>query len=506
MSQNLHSSSPSSPPWDCCIRGARVIDGTGAPALEADVAIRGDRIAAIGRCQGSAGVEIDASGMVVAPGFIDVHSHDDFAVVLHPEMDFKVMQGVTTDVVGNCGMGAAPFPQASLLAAAFHPGATLPGWEGYAGYLAYIDSEPASLNVAVLVGHGTLRASAMGGDRRAPDAAELVQMQRTLDEGLSAGAVGFSTGLIYEPGRNADTDELVELARTMSQSGGLYATHMRDEAGGLVDSVRETLSIGERGGVPVQVSHHKATGRANWGSVSRSLALLDEARAAGIDATADQYPYTAGSTVLAAIVQNGGLRAGGEGRVAATPAADVVIASTPAHPEWEGQSLAALGEEWEVDGAAAADRVLSQEPAAWVVLHMMCEEDVCSVMQHPTTMIGSDGVPTEGGKPHPRLYGTFPRVLGHYARDEGILSLEMAVHKMTGLPASKFRLADRGVVQEGAYADLVVFDPAIVGDVATYEDPRRHPAGMSHVFVNGRIVVRDGVQTTARPGRALRRA
>jgi N-acyl-D-amino-acid deacylase len=486
---------------DLLIRGARIVDGTGGPARTGDVALRGDRIAAVGEVGGSAGASLDARGLVLAPGFIDVHTHDDFAVLLHPEMPFKLMQGVTTDVVGNCGLGAAPFENARRAAQAIHPGRRLAGWEGYAGYLAALDAEPPSCNVAVLVGHGTLREAAMGLGSRAPEAAELRRMQALLAEGIEAGCVGLSTGLIYEPGRHAATEEIVELARVMAGSGALYATHMRDEGAGLLDSVRETLAIGERAGVPVQVSHHKAAGREAWGLVRESLTLLEEARARGMDASADQYPYTAGSTILAAVVAG----IAGRGPVSDEDAASVVIAACAGHPDYEGRSLRDLAGDWGVDAVAAARRVLEEEPATWVVMHSMSEDDVRLVLRHPSTMIGSDGVPTDGGKPHPRLYGTFARVLGHYCRREGVLSLEEAVHRMTGLPAEKFHLRDRGVVREGAFADLVLFDPETIDDVASYQDPRRHPSGIHAVFVNGTAVVQGGAHTGARPGRALRR-
>lgn len=490
---------------DVAIRGAMVYDGSGAAPVRADLGIRDGRVSGLGELREPAGSVLQADGLAIAPGFIDVHTHDDFAAVLQPEMDFKVLQGVTTDVVGNCGMGAAPFDQAALFARAIHPKRTLPRWEGYRGYLAALDEEPPSLNVAALVGHGTVRAAVLGADqRRPPSARELDQMRDLLREGLEAGCVGFSSGLIYEPGRHAQTEELIELAREMSQIGGLYATHMRDESEGLLDSVREALEIGRSGGVPVQISHHKASGRAAWGLVSESLRLIESARAAGLDASADQYPYTAGSTILAAVVSN---RSSGGGRrgLGDLRAADVVIASTPDHPDYEGRNLADLSEEWGVDAERAAKRVLEEQPDAWVVLHSMDERDVRTVMCHPSTMIGSDGVPTDGGKPHPRLYGTFPRVLGHYARKESLISLETAIHRMTGMPATKFRLEDRGFIREGAHADLVIFDPATIIDTATYSDPRRYPAGIKHVLVNGTAVVSDGQHTGARPGRALRR-
>jgi len=325
-------------------------------------------------------------------------------------------------------------------------------------------------------------------------------------EGVGAGAVGLSTGLIYEPGRYARTDEIVALARELGgPAGGLYASHMRNEADGLLDAVREAIRIGEDAGVPVQISHHKASGRNNWGRVRDSLRLIDEARARGLDVTADQYPYVAGSTSLAAVLQNGGFRADSPGGLGQLGGGDVLVASAPKHPEWEGRTVAALASSWSLGAEAAAHRIVEGEgEACFVVVFTMDEADVRTVMAHPTTMIGSDGVPT-GGKPHPRLYGCFARVLGHYVRDEKVLDLATAVHRMTGMSARKFQLADRGAVRAGAFADLVVFDPARIADTATYESPRRAPTGIRAVYVNGVAVARDGVHTGARPGRALRR-
>jgi N-acyl-D-amino-acid deacylase len=492
-------------PHDFVIRNATLYDGTGAPPFEGDVAVENGRIQTVGSAAGEATEEIDADGQALAPGFIDVHTHDDFAAVLHPDMAFKVLGGVTTCVVGNCGMGAAPHRAAVGMARAFHPQHELPEWEGYAGYLDRLDAHPPALNVAALVGHGTLRIAAMGGAKRDPSAAEMQTMKDSLHEGLEAGAVGLSTGLIYEPGRNAKTDEIVELASEMAGTGALYATHMRNEGDRLVESVEEAIEIGERAGVAVQISHHKASGRESWGLVSESLATIERAQQRGLDVHADQYPYTAGSTVLAAIHQNDGFRARSSGGVGQVDPGDVVIASTKSHPEWEGRSIADFVAEWSLEPAEAVERVLAQEPLATVVMHSMSEDDVQTVMRHPSTMIGSDGIPSIEGRPHPRLYGTFARVLGHYARDLGVLSLEDAVHRMTGFPARKFGLSGRGVVAEGATADLVVFDPQSVIDVGTYEDPKHPPAGISHVFVNGRHAVRDATQTDERAGRSLRR-
>ncbi len=492
--------------YDLVIRGGTVFDGTGVPGVRADVAVRGDRIAAVGAVPERGAAELEAGGLAVSPGFVDVHSHDDYAVLLEPEMPFKVLQGVTSDVVGNCGSGIVPYEAGRRRFERIHPGASLEPWEGFAGYLARVDETRPSCNVAVLMGHGTLRHGAMELAQRAPSAAELDRMKGWVREGVAAGAVGLSTGLIYEPGRYAKTDEIVALTRELDgPSGGLYASHMRNEADGLLEAVRETIRVGEEAGVPVQISHHKASGRNNWGRVRDSLRLIEEARARGVDVTADQYPYTAGSTSLFAVVQNGAFRSDSPGGLGQLGAADVLIASAPRHAEWEGKTLDSLAGEWGASAAEAADRVVAAEgEACFVVVFTMDERDVQTVLAHPTTMIGSDGVPT-GGKPHPRLYGCFARVLGHYVREERVLDLPTAIHRMTEMPARKFQLASRGVVRAGAFADLVVFDPARIADVATYAEPRRAPEGIRAVYVNGVAVGRDGRHTGARPGRALHR-
>ncbi len=490
--------------WDLVIRNASIYDGSGGEPMAGDVAIKGDRIGAVGAVDGAAARELDARGRAVAPGFIDVHSHDDFAIFITPEMEFKTMQGVTTDVVGNCGMGASPYRIASAMFASMRNPGTVPKWEGYPGYLDTIDRNPASLNVAVLAGHGTLRNGAMGNAQRKPSGPELAQMRKWLREALEAGAVGLSTGLIYEPGRYALTGEIVELALEVARTGGLYASHMRNEAGGLLDSVRETIRIGEEAGVPVQISHHKASGRENWGKVRDSLSLIEQARERGVEVTADQYPYTSGSTILAAVLQNDafGEGKGGLGRV---PGDKVLFASMPKHPEREGMTLKQCCDQWGLSETAAAERIVGEEGAgAVVIVETMDEADVRTVLRHPTTMIGSDGI-AAGSRPHPRLYGTFPRVLGRYARDERLMSLAEAVHRMTAMPAEKFRLAERGLVRAGYFADLVIFDPKTIADVGTYNDPCQYPSGLSDVFVNGTAIVADGKHTGARPGRALRR-
>ncbi len=489
--------------FDTMIREVALYDGTGAPPVTADVAIEGDRIAAVGAAPGAARQILDGRGLALAPGFIDVHTHDDFAALAHPEMGFKLAGGVTTCIVGNCGFGAAPHAAASVMAKTLHPGIALAEWQGYAGYLRRLEEHAPGVNVGVLVGHGTARLAAMGLEARAPSGAEMATMKAIVAEGLEAGALGLSSGLIYDPGRFAATEELIEIAALMRGSGALYATHMRDEGAGLLDSVREAIEIGERAGVPVQISHHKAAGRAAWGLVNRSLQLIEAAQARGLSVHADQYPYTAGSTVLSAVFRDG--RFGGPGLGALRPE-DVVIASTAAHPQWEGRSFAELATEMHCDSAIAATRVLETDGAVTVILHSMSEEDVRTVMRHPSTMIGSDGIPTLEGKPHPRLYGTFARVLGRYARDERLFGLAEAIYRMTGFAAAKFGLRERGVIRPGAFADLVLFDAQRIIDRGTYQNPNVPPEGIHAVFVNGALAAQGTQVTAKRSGRVLRRA
>ncbi len=486
------------------LRNATIFDGMGNAPAEGDISIAGDRIKSIGTVAGNAEEEIDLDGLSIAPGFIDVHTHDDFAAILHPDMAFKAMGGVTSCVVGNCGLGAAPYPQASVLARTFHPGENLPEWDGYGGYLDYIDNRNPSINIAALAGHGTIRMAVLDNESREPTAREMKQMKILLQEGLDAGVLGLSSGLIYDPGRHAETAELIELASIMMETTALYTTHLRNEGLDLLKSVREAIQIGKAAGVGVQISHHKAAGRESWGLVRESLKLIEDAQSTGIEVHADQYPYTAGSTILSATIQQGGLNdeRGGLGQM---DAEGIVIASTENHQEWEGQSIEELSVRFGKSPGETAEEILRNEPEATVVLHSMLEEDVQMVMQHPSTMIGSDGIPTLQGKPHPRLYGSFARVLGHYCRDLGLFDLPTAIHKMTGFSARKFGLIDRGELREDAFADLVGFDETTILDKGTFSDPNHYPDGIHHLFVNGVQVMNNGEHTGARPGRSLRR-
>lgn len=486
---------------DLLIRNGTVIDGTGRPGFLADVAIEKERIVAIGAMSGSATHIIDAAGRIIAPGFIDVHSHDDFALLDRPLCDFKIMQGVTTEVIGNCGFGAAP-AGAAYKAYIRDFGAQLFGplgsfsWETTEEFFRRLETHPTSLNSAALIPHAAVRYSVLGADKRPPSEPDLARMRDLVREGMEAGAVGLSTGLYYLP--YTQTEEVIALASIVGEYKGLYATHMRNEAGRLLDSIHETLRIGEEAKVAIQISHHKAMGRENWGKVKDSLALVEQARARGVDVSSDAYPYTAGSTTLSALAKGGSLEL--------VSPADVLIASTPTKHEYEGKTLEELCRLIGHPLKETVEKILAEEGEGVVaVIFGMDEADVRRVLAHPTTMIGSDGIPSVEGKPHPRLYGTFARVLGTYTRDERVFPLEEAVYRMTGFPARKFRLTDRGVIREGAYADLVIFDPQTIAEAGTYQNPRRYPLGIEYVIVNGAITADHGKHTGRRSGRMLRR-
>ncbi len=473
---------------DYILRGGEVIDGSGAGRFRADVAISGDRIAEIGVVGKVTGArEIEVPGKIVAPGFIDVHTHDDRALFATPEMAAKASQGVTTVITGNCGISLSPLtidhappPPLDLIgdAADYR-------YPRFAEYLAALDRNPAAVNAACLVGHSTLRVGAMAALDRpaAPD--ELARMGDFLQEALDAGAIGLSSGLAYAPAERAPPAEIEALAALLRPAGALYTTHMRNEGSGVLDSLEESFAAGRAAGVPVVISHHKTVGRANFGRTAQTLPVIAAAigeQPVGLDC----YPYIASSTVLSA--------------AQAGRAEKVLVTWSKSAPEQAGRELSAIAADWGVTAEQAVDRL---QPAG-AIYWMMDEPDVQRVLSFPHTMIGSDGLPHDF-HPHPRLWGTFPRVLGHYCRDLGLFGLEEAVRRMTGLPAARFNLAGRGAVAVGAYADITVFDPATIIDRATFEQPTTPAAGIDHVFVNGRPVWAGGRASGERPGRALRR-
>lgn len=486
--------------YDLLIRGGSVVDGTGAPARTADVGVNEGRIAAIGDAPGTAVRTIKADGLAIAPGFVDVHSHDDAAVIANPAVDFKVMQGVTTDIVGNCGAGIAPAGE--LFQAFFQAGisnvlgpAPEITWHTFGEYMDAAEAARPALNVACLVPHGVIRFGALGLEGRPPERHELATMREHVREAMDAGALGLSTGLIYMPGSYAKTDELITLAAVAAEAGGLYVSHIRDEGPRLLEAVGEAIEIGREAGLPVQISHHKAAGRENWGRTRDSIRLIEKSRKKGVDVSFDVYPYTAASTILRALA----------GRQEGADPDAIVVASVRERHEYEGKSISQIAEALGVPPAEALERVLHEERDAVAVFFTMEEGDVRRVLKHELCVIGSDGLPSGGGKPHPRLYGTFPRVLARCVREEGLLTLEEAVRKMTGLPAKRFGLERRGELREGWAADIVIFDPRTVADTATYEEPRQYPRGVPYVIVNGEVVVNGGKQTQSRPGQVLRR-
>ncbi len=542
--------------FDLLIRGGTVIDGTGRPGYPATVAVAGDRVVAVGTAAELAGATaettLDVVGRYVTPGFIDIHTHSDRSILLNSRMESKVRQGVTTEVGGNCGSGVAP--ALGEAAAKLQPDAgsergnhrAAPGgeqiptsWATMAAYLDHIQEAGICGNYATWTGHGTLRASTVGYAMRPATGAELGEMQRLLRQSLEAGAFGLSTGLIYVPSGYADVAELVALAEVVREYGGLYASHIRNEASSLVDAVGEAIEIGRQGGVPVQIAHHKASGKANWGRVNDSLALMDGARRVGVDVACDQYPYTASSTGLSAVLPKWALEGGREQLTArlGDPAVreqmraematarpdwgaldeesgwhDVLIARCRGEPALEGRRLDEIAaERGQNPFELCFDLLIQEDGYVGCVFFSMCEADVRTVLRWPHTMIGSDASSLAPygslgeGKPHPRAYGTFPRVLGRYVRDEGVLTWEEAIHKMTGQPAARMGWGGRGELRPGAYADLVVFDPATVVDRATFDEPHQYAGGIEHVLVNGVPVVAGGEHTGALPGRVLRR-
>ena len=500
-------------PYDLVIRNARIVDGTGTPWHRGDIAVRGDSIARMAAAIDPQGARvIDAGGRAVAPGFIDIHTHARRGIFEVPTADNYVRQGVTTLIEGPDGSSALPL----------------------APFLAKLDALEKSVNIGSFVGQGSVRSAVIGNEDRPATADEIRKMQELVEQGMRDGAFGLSTGLFYVPGSFTPTAEVIELAKTAARFGGMHKSHQREESVGVLDSVRETIAIGEKGGLPTQITHQKVIGRANWGRSVDALRLIDEARARGVDVTSDQYPYTASSTsVASALLPAWALEGGRQAQAArlkdaATRAkikAEVVLtirdargggdpknvqfASCGFDPALAGRTLADLtkqrGMEPTLENAAEATLWLVEQGGCQGIFHAMSDEDVQRILAHPTTMVASDGeVPTFGrANPHPRSYGTFARVLGMYVREKKTLTLEDAVRKMTSFPAARLQLSGRGVLRPGMKADIVIFDPATVRDTATFEKPHAYAEGFSHVLVNGQVVFEGGAMTPARPGRVI---
>ncbi len=527
---------------DLLIRNGFVVDGTGKPGFAADVGIKDGRIVALGKVDEPAARVLDADGCAVAPGFIDIHSHTDEMVLANPRCESKSTQGVTLEVSGNCGDSSAPRggkqPHTDGSSWLKECGITA-SWRSMSEFLDVLDSNPMAINFATLVGHGTVREVAVGYDDRVPTDEELDEMRRLVQEAMEAGAFGVSTGLIYPPGCYASTEEVIELCKVAARYRGIYATHMRNEAEAVVEAVEEALRIGRESGAGVQISHHKACGVKNWGLVKESLALIDAARAQGTDVFADQYPYIATSTGLGIMLPNwahdGGTKAlvarlsdpvqraaireavmqdTEHGYISASGGWDTVVLSSlkKEHNKYcEGLSIARIAERLNKHPVDTALDLLLDEGGGIGMMHFVIgEDDVNTVMRHPAVVIGSDATartfegPMTKGKPHPRAYGTFARVLGKYTRDDGILTLEQAVAKMTGMPARRLGIVDRGTIARSNWADLTIFDPGAIEDTATFENPVRAAGGIRYVIVNGEAILEDGAFTGAMPGKVLR--
>lgn len=525
--------------FDVLAVGGTVIDGTGGPVRQADVGIRGDRIVFLGRAapHASAREVLDCTGQVVAPGFVDLHSHADYTVCDAPSAEACIRQGVTTIVTGNCG--ASPFPITperrhawdATLARVDVSTADMP-WEDFDGFARAVEEAEPCVNVAALVGHGALRVAAVGTERRPATADETALMRKLLARAAEQGVFGLSTGLIYAPGSFADTDEVVALATEARQAELLYSTHIRDEGDHLVEAVTEALETARRSGVRLQISHLKAMGPANHGKVREALTLIDSAVAEGVDVACDVYPYTASSTRLTSRLPDWALDGGlvallarlenPKTREAITselraktghtflPECTVIAAMPPGrYSSWVGSTVQDIATATGRDPAEASLDVLRAHKAmVWIVNHAMSEADVETVLRHHSSAVVSDGWVLDtsaDGNPHPRHFGAFARVLSRYTRDGQVLTLQESVRKMSALPAARLGLTDRGTLSEGMVADLAVFDPETVSDTATFDAPLSYAVGARHVLVNGRPVLRDGSFTTHRPGTVLRK-
>lgn len=527
------------PTYDLLIANATVIDGTGARGQRASVGVRDDTIVEVGNLPpDGAGRVVDGSGLVLAPGFIDMHAHSDRTLLVDPAAESKVRQGVTTEVIGNCGSSPTPLvgKVAAEEGARFERWGVKATWQTMGQYLDTLEDRGVGINVVALVGHGAVRKATMGYAMRAPDAGELATIRRHVAESMAGGAIGMSFGGIYPPSNYAATEELVEAAKEVAAAGGIYACHMRNERERLLEAVEESIRIGRESGASVQISHHKASSPKVWGLVKESLKRIEAANAEGLAVTVDQYPYRASSTNLNAMMppwaHEGGL-AGLAARLddpeqrariladlrGDTPSGtganltpdDILVASCRTNRALDGKTIAEIAAERGTDPhETILDILLENACDIGAIYFSMSEDDVRYVMRHPLMMVGSDatsmviGGKSAEGKPHPRTYGTFVRILGQYVRDEGVLSLEDAVAKMTGRCAAKLGLADRGTIKVGKKADLVLFSAERVRETATFQEPHQYPEGVEVVILNGRIAVEGAQHTGTLAGRVLR--
>ena len=529
---------------DLLITNANVIDGAGNPSYKAQIGISDGKIACIRRdIRNSNAVRtIDADGMTVCPGFIDTHSHDDAYLLLSPQGDQKVCQGVTTDVTGNCGFSLAPISDkhrddlrnASAMMGGGFLSEEFWNLSSFTEYLTILEESKLGINVVPLVGHGTIRIAVVGLENRVPTELELAEMKQLTADAMQAGAFGLSSGLIYVPANYADTEEIIELAKVAGQFKGIYTTHMRSEGDQQLAAIDETLKIAYEADITAHISHHKIAGRNNWGQSKDTLRLLAEARANGIDVTCDQYPYQAGSTILAAAlpphiqaqgpqafaeklktpairqaiineIENGS-DARWENFIKGAGFKNIIISVSPRHEKYIGKSIAQIAEEETKNPYDVFFDLLIEEGLEVVmVIFMMDDADINRILRDPITMIGTDGIPAFGtGKVHPRMIGTFPRILGRYVREQGVIRTEEAVRKMTSLPAQTFGLYRKGILRDGLDADIVIFDPKTIIDRSTFDNPAQSPEGIEWVIVSGEVAVEHGQVTGATSGQVLR--
>jgi len=529
--------------FDLLIKDGRLIDGAGNPYFKADIGISGGKIARIAKDIDPATAKrvIRADSLTVCPGFFDTHSHDDVYLLVNPRCDEKILQGVTTNVIGNCGISVSPLSdehRAEMTAfLAVMCGQQVSTEElniqTFGDYLTRLEASKPGINVLPLVGHSTVRIATMGTANRAPSENEMKEMKARVAGAMEEGAFGLSTGLIYAPSNYARTEEIVELAKAAGQFHGIYTTHMRSEGDAEPAAIAETVRIGREAGIPVHISHHKVVGKQNWGKSVDTLRMMAEARAAGVELTCDQYPYRAGSTFLAAVLPPAvlaggpavfttklkdpafraqivetiekGSGAGWENLIKGAGFEGLVI-SVSRHEGYVGKSISDIARmENKSPYDVIFDLVIEETLGCIIILFMMDEGDIIRIMRNPWTMIGTDGIPGFGVKKvHPRMSGTFPRILGRYVREQGILTIEDAIRKMTSLPAQTFGVQGKGLLKEGFDADVVIFDPATILDQATYEEPNQGPVGIRYVLVNGEIAAENGKVTGATSGKVLR--
>lgn len=521
--------------FDFIIKNVRIIDGTSAPWYRGSVAVKDGKIAAVGPAdmEAAAADIIDGMDLYLTPGFIDIHTHSDKTLQQYPFSESRILQGVTTEIGGNCGISVAPVSSDPVKKAQLrdYVGDLNYTWNSVGQFLDTMETQGISTNLGMIIGHGSLRVAAMGFESRKATDAEMDEMKTLLRQSLDEGAFGMSSGLIYPPGCYADTDELAELSKVLTPYGAYYATHMRNEGTGVVEALEEALEIGRRSGAAVQISHHKVTRKAGWRLHCRTtIAMIDKARREGMDVTCDQYPYRASSTTMDSNAPDWAFEGGVEAllqrlqdpetRAKINAYAnethigrwqDTYVANVESEKnQWQvGKSIAEIAEIRGVDPADACfDLVVEEKSRVDEIAYGMCEEDIEYIMQQPYVMTGSDGNAASleyKGQPHPRWYGTFPRVLGHYCRERQLMTLETAVYKMTGLPAMRLGLQDRGLIREGMWADLVLFDGEKILDTPDFGQPKQPCAGIHRVYVNGVLTAEDGVHTGARAGKTLRK-